>query len=56
MPDNKQVSNLLKKKNQSAPTKNRTLGCPDFIPTQGYRRMLVTNEAIDTRILIELTQ
>ena len=77
MPDNKQVSNLLKKKKQSAqtkivrlrlisvwrrliygsaPIKKRTLGCPDFIPTQGYRRMLVTNEAIDTRILIELTQ
>lgn len=78
MPDNKQVSNLLKKKKQSAPNgksisgerfsvwrrliygsapiKKRTLGCPDFIPTQGYRRMLVTNEAIDTRILIELTQ
>lgn len=56
MPDNKQVSNLLKKKNQSAPIKKRTLGCPDFIPTQSYRRMLVTNEAIDTRILIELTQ
>ena len=78
MPDNKQVSNLLKKKKQSAPNgksfawdwfsvwrrliygsapiKKRTLGCPDFIPTQSYRRMLVTNEAIDTRILIELTQ
>ncbi len=78
MPDNKQVSGLLKKKKQSAPngkqfsreefsvwrrtfpvsapTGKRGSACQDFIRARDYRRMLVTNEAMDTKMLMELTQ
>ena len=33
MPDNKQLNNPLKMKNQSAQIKKRTLECPNFILT-----------------------